>query len=179
VKIPWYWILSVSLFLATTLVLNGLQTSFWFLAVGSFPPPFFWLIVLVYISVTRPMWEATLMTYLLCFINSAFTVLPFEAMLVFSLALMVTLVLVRERVFWGGPTYFMLMVAAATMAAPILHWIASRWFDKNPVFIPQIFDWLISCLLTIIFSLPLYRLFQWYDAVAAQDSSRESRIGPR
>lgn len=179
-KIPWYWILSIILMVGTTMVLNGLQTSFWYLLFGSFPPPLFWLIVLVYMSVTRTLGEATFMTYILAFVNSSFTAFPFEAMLVYCLAMMFMLMLIRERVYWGGPTFFMLMVGVASLSAPIIFWIASRVFEKNPVFIPAIFDWLISALLTMLFSLPLYRLYQAFDAVASQDAGApEGHIGPR
>lgn len=119
------------------------------------------------------------MTYLLALVNSSFTAFPFEAMLIYSLALMFMLMLIRERVFWGGATFFMLMVGVASLSAPILYWIASRWFDKNPVFIPQIFDWLISGLLAMLFSLPVYRLFQLIDVLAVQDAGAEGHIGPR
>lgn len=178
-KIPWYWILSILLMLGTAMILAGIETGLWFLLFGSFPAPMLWLIVLVYTVVTRPLWEATLMTYLLCFVNSAFTIFPFEALLVYSLILMGGLILVRERVFWGGPTYFMLLVGVASVAAPILFWFTSRWFDKNPVFIPEIFDWSISALLTTLFSLPIYRIYQWFDKVALLDAGSESRVGPR
>jgi hypothetical protein len=178
-KIPWFWLLSLLLFMAFTVILNGLQCGFWYLIFGSFPPPLLWLVALVYVSVTRTLWEATLMTYILTFVNSAFTAFPFEALLVYSLALMFMLMLIRERVFWGGATFFMLMVGVASLTAPILFWIASRWFDKNPVFIPQIFDWLISGLLTMLFSLPAYRMFQFLDVVASQDAGTEGHIGPR
>ncbi len=178
-KIPWYWLLSILLIVATTMVLNGLQTSLWYLLFGSFPPPLLWLVVLVYISVTRTLGEATLMTYILAFVNASFTAFPFEAMLIYCLAMMVMLMLIRERVYWGGPTFFMLMVGVASLAAPILFWISSRIFEKNPVFIPAIFDWLISALLTMLFSLPLYRLYQAFDSVASQEVGPEGHIGPR
>jgi hypothetical protein len=93
--------------------------------------------------------------------------------------LMLVLILLRERMFWGGPTFFMLMVGVASLSAPILFWICSRWFDKNPVFIPDIFDWLISALLTVLASLPVYRLYQWFDRVALMDAGSEGRVGPR
>lgn len=164
---------------AAATALCALETGLWFLVFGRFPAPLFWLIILVYMSVTRPLWEATMMVYLLTLVNSGFTVFPFEAALIFSLIMMIVLFLIRERVYWGGPTYFMLMVAVAAGAAPVVFWLVSRWFDKNPVFIPEIFDWLISALLTVIFSLPIYRLYQWFDHVAMMDAGSEGRIGPR
>lgn len=178
-KIPWYWLLSLFLMVFTALLLAATQTSLWFLIFGRFPPPFFWLVILVYISATRPLWEAVMMTYLLTFVNAGFTAFPFEAMLVYSLCLMVLLFLIRERVYWGGPTFFMLMVAAASLSAPILFWLTSRWFDKNPVVIPELFDWLISALLTMLASLPIYRLYAWYDHIALFDAGSEERVGPR
>lgn len=165
--------------IATASLLSAAETSLWFLVLGRFPAPMFWLVVLVYISVTRPLWESTLLTYLLSLVISSYTAFPFEQFLVYNLLLMVTLVLIRERVFWGGPTFFMLMVALASLAAPIVFWIVSRGFDKNPVAIPQLFDWLISALLTVLFSLPLYRIYQWYDKIGSQDAGAESRVGPR
>lgn len=164
---------------ATALVLTAAQTSLWFLVFGRFPAPMFWLVILVYVSVTRPLWEATLMVYLLTLVNVGFTVFPFEALLVFSLTLMILLLLIRERVYWGGSTYFMLMVGVASISAPILYWINSRWFDDNPIFLPEIFDWLIAALLSMLFSFPVYRLYQWFDHIAAQGAGGEGRLGPR
>lgn len=119
------------------------------------------------------------MVYLLTLVNASFTVFPMPALLVYSLCLMLILILIRERVYWGGPTFFMLMVGVATLTAPVLYWLASRWFDKNPVFIPQLFDWVVSALLTLLATLPIYRLYQWFDRVALLDSGSEERLGPR
>lgn len=163
----------------TSLLLSAMQTSLWFLVFGRFPAPMLWLVVLVYCAVTRPLWEATMMTYLLCFANASFTAFPFEALLVFSLVLMLALILIRERVYWGGPTFFMLMVGLATLAAPAMFWLTSRYFDKNPVFIPEIFDWVIAALLTVLAALPIYRLYAWFDRVALLDAGSEGRVGPR
>ncbi len=164
---------------ATASLLSAVETSLWFLVFGSFPAPMFWLVVLVYISVTRPLWESTLLTYLLSLVIASYTAFPFEHFLIYNLLMMVILVLIRERVFWGGPTFFMLMVAVASLLAPVLFWLVSRSFDKNPVIIPQLFDWLISALLTVLSSLPLYRIYQWYDKVGSLDAGSESRVGPR
>lgn len=165
--------------LITAALFTAMQTSLWFLVLGRFPAPMLWLVILVYMSVTRPLWEATLMTYLLALVYSSFTVFPFEAMLIYSLLLMLVLILIRERVFWGGPTFFMLMVGVASLSAPVLFWMTSRWFDKNPVFIPEIFEWLIASLLTMLASLPVYRLYQWFDRVGLMDAGSEGRVGPR
>ena len=178
-KIPWYWLLGIVLMVFTAMVLSAAQTSLWFLVLGHFPPPMFWLIVLVYVSVTRPLWEATFMTYLLSLTIVPFTAAPFEAVLVFCLLLTVLIFLFRERVFWGGPTYFMMMVAGTSLAAPLIYWGVSRWLDKSPLSIPDIFDWLLSGCLTALFSLPMYRLYQWFDAIASQDAGAEGRVGPR
>lgn len=178
-KIPWYWLLGIALMILTALFLSAVQTTLWFLVFGSFPGPMFWLVVLVYVSVTRPMWEATIIAYLLSMSISPFTATAFEGMLVYCLALMVLIVVIRERVFWGGPTFFMLMVGVASVAAPVFYWIVSRWFDKNPLFFPDIFDWLIAACLTTVASLPMYALFQIIDRISEQDAGAESRVGPR
>jgi hypothetical protein len=179
VKVPWYWLLGLGLMMLSAIVLSALQTSLWFQLFGRFPAPMFWLITLVYFGVTRPLWEATLGIYLLVIVCAPFTVFPFAAFLVYALMLMLILILIRERVFWGGSTYFMLMVGVACVSAPILFWICSRWFDKNPLFLPAIFDWLIASGLTALFSLPLYRLYQWIDKIASQDAGADVRVGPR
>ncbi|HMN68797.1 MAG TPA: hypothetical protein PKC28_09700 [Bdellovibrionales bacterium] len=178
-RIPFYWLLSLFLMVATAALFAAFSTSLWFLVLGRFPAPMLWLIVIVYMSVTRPLWEATMMVYLLTLVNASFTAFPFEGMLIYSLAMMVILILIRERVFWGGPTFFMLMVGVASLSAPILFWLCSRWFDKNPLFIPEVFDWLIGGLLTLLFSLPVYRLYQWFDKVSLLDAGSEGRVGPR
>jgi len=179
VKIPWYWMLSLALMIYTALLLAALQTSLWFLVFGRFPAPLLWLVPLVYVAVTRPLWEATIMTYAFTIVNSVFTAFPFEALLVYSILLMISLFLIRERVYWGGPTFFMLMVGVATPSAPVLFWLTSRWFDKNPVWVPAILDWMLSGLLTLLASLPIYHLYAWYDKIALIDSGSEGRVGPR
>jgi len=171
--------LGLTMMVLSATALTAAQTSLWFLVFGNFPAPMFWLILLVYVSVTRPLWEATLTIYLLAASVAQFTVFPFESFLIFCLLLMLALVMIRERVYWGGPTYFMLMVGVASILAPIVFWICSRWMDRNPVFIPQVFDWLIVGGLTVVFSPPFYRLYQWMDHVSSQDAGSESRLGPR
>ncbi len=178
-KVPWYWLLGLLMMVVSAIVLTAAQTTLWFLVFGSFPAPMFWLILLVYVSVTRPLWEATLSVYLLCAAVAQYTLFPFENFLIFCLGMMVVLLLIRERVYWGGATYFMLMVAVASVLAPVLFWICSRWLDKNPVFVPEIFDWLISSGLTVVISPPIYRLYQWMDRVSSQDAGSETRVGPR
>lgn len=178
-KIPWHWLLGLILIMLTASFLAAIQSSLWFLVFGSFPAPMFWLVILVYVSVTRPLWEATLTTYLLCAVTAPFTVFPFGAWLIYCLLLTVLLLLIRERVFWGGPTYFMLMVGVASLTAPILFWICSRWFDKYALYIPAIFDWMIAACLTALFSLPLYRLLQWFDKISTAEIGGDNRVGPR
>lgn len=73
-KIPAYWLISIFLMLIAAAIFAALETSLWFLVFGRFPAPMLWLVVLVYMSVTRPLWEATMMVYLLTLVNSAFTV---------------------------------------------------------------------------------------------------------
>jgi hypothetical protein len=178
-KVPWHWLIALALLTLTVLGLEAAGTSLWFLVLGSFPAPMFWLITLVYVSVTRPLWEATMITYLICLVSAPFTVFPFEGFLIYSLMLMGFIMVIRERVFWGGPTYFMLMVALTSLSAPILFWLDSRWFDKNPLHFPRIFEWLIAGLLSTLFSLPLYRLYQRLDRFANQDAGSEGWVGPR
>ena len=178
-KIPWYRLISLFLMISTALLFGALQTSLWFLVFGYFPAPMLWLVPLVYVSVTRPMWEATMMVYAFSLVNAAYTAFPFEAILIYSLLLLVILFLTRERVYWGGPTFFMLMVGLAAVTAPVLFWLTSRWFDHNPVGVPALLDWLIAALLTLLASLPIYRLYSWYDAVALLDAGSEGRVGPR
>ena len=178
-KIPWYWLLSLFLMIYTALLLSALQTSLWFLVFGRLPAPLLWLVPLVYVAVTRPLWEATVMTYALTMVNAAFTAFPFEYLLIYSLLLMLTLFLIRERVYWGGPTFFMLMVGVACPSAPVLFWLTSRWFDKNPLGVPEIIDWLLAGLMTLLASLPIYRLYAWFDKLALMDAGSEGRVGPR
>jgi hypothetical protein len=178
-KVPWYWLLGIVMMIFTVVFLSAAETSLWFLVFGRFPSPMFWLIVLVYVSVTRPLWESTMLTYFLCIAIAPFTAFPLSTLLIYCLLLMVLLILIRERVFWGGPTYFMLMVGVASVSAPFLYWLTSRVFDKNPLLLPNIFEWMISACLTTLCSLPLYRLYQWYDLIASQDAGSEGRVGPR
>jgi hypothetical protein len=177
-RIPWPRILSPLVIVLIATLLSGASTTLWFLVFGSLAAPMLWLIVLVYVSMSRRLLEATFLTYLLTMVHASFTAFPASSLLIHHLTLVGLLVLIRERAFWGGPTYFMLMTSVASILALPLFWLISRAVDSSPLAVPELWDWLLSILWTVAFSLPLYLLFSKLDQWSFADAG-EGALGPR
>lgn len=175
-KLPWQPVLSVLFLLVVTAALTSFQTSLWVLALGGFPPPLFWLMMLVYVGVTRTPGPAVLIYYPMTLIISSFTVYPFEHFLLLNMLLLGAVLLVKGRIFWPGPTYFTLLCGSLSLVAPIVFWMISRVLDKNPVFLPEIFTWVVSGLMTMLVSLPIYRFLEVVEK-AIQAEGRSERLG--
>lgn len=172
-KIPWPWILNLFLVILLTMLCTAFQTSLWLQVIGSFPPPNLWLCILVYLALNRSMGQAVFWFYLLSIALSGFTIFPVENFLLLNMLMLTTMAIVKARIQWDGPTYYMLMCGAMSLLAPVLFWSISRLTDDNPVFIPEIFIWLISGLMTMLFSLVMYKILDGLDRLTLRDSSSE------
>lgn len=176
-KNHWLTALNILGLVVFTGAMTAFQTSLWMQVLGGFPPPFFWLVVLTYVILHRHVGEGVLMVYLFTLTLSAYTSLPFEQFLVANMTCLVLILMVKNRIYWASPNYFMLMTAGATGLHFFLVFSLSQILDHNPLRSPELFSWTISFLMTIVTSIPIYRLLKWWDRLTDRDELAESTGG--
>jgi hypothetical protein len=177
VKNHWLSALNIIGLVVFANVLSAFQTSLWMQVLGGFPPPFFWIVVLTYVILHRHVGEGVLMIYLFTLSLSAYTSLPFEQFLVSNMVGLVLILLVKNRIYWSSPNYFMLMTAGGTGIHFVAIFVLSQFLDRNPLRSPELFSWTISFLMTILVSIPLYRILKWWDRITDRDELTESTGG--
>jgi hypothetical protein len=151
------------LFLVACLFALGFQSSLWLKTLGSTPAPQLWIPFLVYFSLYRHRIESFFGVYLLAAATSAFSAFPFGLVVTTQLLMAVGIQTFKERIFWSGAGFFALMVSGASALSPFALLIVSWIFDKNPIREFQIFNTLVSTLLTTLSSFPLYQFFSFID----------------
>lgn len=176
-KNHWLTALNIIGLVVVANVLSAFQTSLWMQVLGGFPPPFFWVIVLTYVILHRHVTEGVFLVYLFTLSLSAYTSLPFEQLLLTNMSSLVLILLIKNRIYWSSPNYFMLMTATSTFLHFVLVFVLSQFLDHNPLRSPELFSWTISFLMTILFSIPIYRVLKWWDRVTDRDELAESTGG--
>jgi hypothetical protein len=151
------------LFLVACFAALGVQCSLWLQILGSTPAPSLWMPFLVYLSLYRYRFESMAGIYLVAAAASSFSVCPFGMLLLVNLLLYLAMQLFKERIYWNGVGFFALVVAgASTIFTPLM--MAISWvFDKNPIREMLLVNSIVSILLTVLFSFPLYSLFTAFD----------------
>lgn len=156
------------------LALATLQSSLWMQVFGSFPAPHLWLPIAIYWSIYRKPQEGILICYVLSIAIAPLTAAPMGILLLLLLILWGCVYVFKRRIFWPGTTYFMLVVGAATLALPILHFILSWIFERNPTSSFYFFEWIMKSLLTPLVSIPLLVLFQKIDMLTHKEIPTET-----
>lgn len=164
-------------FLIAFIFLGAFQTSLWMQLFGWFPAPYLWLTLLVFWVLNRDLWETIVMTYIIAAGAQGFTVIPFAHMLAICLLTVTAILVVKRRVYWEGSTFFMLASGAAVISFLIFSLLISWRYDQNHIQDITAFDWIITPLLTMFFSLPLHRLYMLLDRVTDKDRPTEGGIG--
>lgn len=165
------------LILIGTLVALGVQCSLWFQTLGSTPPPYLWLPILVYVSLYRYQFETLCTTYLISATMAGFSIFPFGLALLSNLVLALSIQSFKQRIYWNGAGFFAMVVGATSVFHPILMLILSWAFDKNPIRQMSLVTPLVSSLLTTLFSFPMYRVMTRFDRWTQKDLPTE--IGPQ
>lgn len=173
-KNNWLIVLNLIAIVVLTDLICALQTSLWMQVLGTFPPPMLWLPVMTYVILHRPIWEGVFMTYVLTFVLCAYTAEPFEHFLLANLLSLVFVLLIKNRIYWSSPNYFMLMTATSLLLHFLLIFILSQFYDHNPLRNPELFHWMISFLLTVLVSVPIYRFLKWLDKISQREESTDS-----
>jgi hypothetical protein len=162
---------NIGLFAFATLLMGTVQTSLWFQILGYFPAPALWIPGLVYISLFRPTLEAVIFSYVCAFVLGTMTAMP-EGMLMFvCLALSLSVQVFKQRIYWPGSSYFMMVCGLAALMFHVFHWAATFLIGDAPLTSPQISDWLIESLLTPLAAPLLFPFFRWFDRVTNREAS--------
>lgn len=157
------WILNLLVFCVAQIILVSLQTSLWMQILGSFPAPQLWLPGFIYWSLYRRPPESIAMLYLTVFMAGSLTALPYSLLLLILVFIYVGVYFLKERIYWSGSTFYMLACGFAVLLFPFSHFVLSWILEANPIHDPELFNWIISILLTMLLSLPLYHLFTFID----------------
>ena len=165
------------LFTVIAILLAALQCSLWLQLFGWFPAPQMWLAVLTFWVLYRELWEAVLMMYILAIVVSAFTAMPFAHLLAINLLICLSLAFAKRRIYWSGPTFFMLASGAAVIGLMLFTLLISWRYDHNPIRSIAFFGWVISVLLTMLVSLPMHRIFGWLDLLTNKEHPTEAGTG--
>lgn len=166
---------NIALLGVTALLLATIQTSLWFQILGWFPAPAFWIPVLAYIGLYRAPVEMIVGVFFLSVILSTMTVMPDSLLFMTCLLLAATVRIVKQRFYWAGSSYFMMMSGIAAILWHFLHW-AGSFAGPNPLSNPEVSDWLIQALLTPLAAPPLYELFRWFDRLTDRGQPAEASV---
>ncbi len=163
-----------SLFLTSLLLLASLQSSLWMQLLGSFPPPQTWVPFIVYAALYRRATESFVMIYLLTLAVASLSAIPLGFFLLLNLLLAGFIFLFKERIYWPGSTYFVLVCGSSVILFSVLHFGLSWAIEHNPARSYHFFDWTLGSLLTMLLGFPLYRLMTWFDHLTQKELPTEA-----
>ncbi len=166
--------LNFTLFILSAALGCAFQTSLWMQVFGTFSTPQMWIPFAVYWSLYRSPLEAVAMIYGLTILATSFSGVPFSVFLIALCGTHIALSFLKQRILWGSATFFMLASGGASVAFPVLHLIVSWIVEERPIHRPEIFTWLLSVLLNMLLSLPLLRLFNWFDSLTHKEPPTEA-----
>lgn len=164
---------NIFLFALSVLFLASVQSSMWFQIFGNIPAPAFWIPVLVYIFLFRRLYEAVPVLYFFCLILSAMTTVSEGMLMLVTLCLGLMIRLMKQRVFWLGHSYFMMVCGIAAFMFHVFHWAASNILEEQGISSPAILSWFITALLTPLISPVLYVVFSWFDTLTDREQPAE------
>jgi hypothetical protein len=151
------------IFILLALLVAGFQTSFWYHLFGAMPAPLLWLTLIAYLSLYRDLSEGLISVYMISIVLSVFTSMPEGLFSLVALLLFFAGRFFRSRIFWPGPTYFMLICGVSVPSFYILHFLLSLYFETNPVWRPDVLRWLLQTLETTVVALLVFPFYQWID----------------
>ena len=162
------------LFIFICLLFVSIQSSLWLHFFGYFPSPQLWILPLTYWTLYRKPFEGLTMTYIITIITAAQTATSLNILLFSFIFLFLSGFLIKRRIFWAGPTYYIVACGLTSLTFPFLHFIFSLFIDPTPISSFEFFTWMISSLLTALFALPAYTLFDWIDRFTAMELPTEA-----
>jgi len=164
-------------YLLGTALMVAFQCAMWFQFLGTFPSPQLWIPSMVFWFLYRDPLEGMIMMYLLCGLLSTQTSLPFSSFLIICSALFIIVLLIKQRFYWSGGSFYTVLCGAFCFSFFLFEYIGSHLFEPNPIAMPSLWSWFVSPILTMIFALPLYFLFHSFDRFSHKEQPREATGG--
>lgn len=169
-RFPSVWILNFICFFLLFNVACSFQTTFWFQIFGQVPSPFLWILFPIYFIVTRPGFGSIFICYFLTFIASRYSSIHLGNLLIVMSIITFLILMLRSRIYWAGPSYYILISLGSLLTFHILLLVISFILEDNPApLLPG--DRFVQIILTLGFCYPTYLLMQKIDNLfATQDS---------
>lgn len=168
-----YYFLNLLILFVLANLLGAMQTTLWPQLFGGLPSPLFWLILLTYVALYRRTWEAIFIIYACSLFLAPFTVMALGFYMLLLLILAVSVQFAKTRIFWPGPGYFLIAVSSINLFYHVVHIVLSSYIEPIPMTSYDILSRLIQLLLTPLFSIPLFYLFQFVDRISHYDTLTE------
>jgi hypothetical protein len=146
-----------------TAYLTSIQTSLWYHFFGSFAGPMLWLLIIVYLNIYKKPLEAILLSYFIGVQIYYFGWIPLGFLFSLILILFSLTWLVKERIFWPGPGYFMYASAASVVAYHIIYVVCSWMFESIHVKEFNLVDRIAQCLITPLFAIPVFYILKYLE----------------
>ena len=151
------------IFLFFTLFLTTVQISIWPQLLNETPPPQFWIVTLAYWLISRRALECLIMVYLLSFLIGGLSTMPISLILIINIILFCSGSLLKQKIYWSDSVYLMILSGLGCLFFPFVHLAISWPLEANPIYLPEIFRWMISSVLSVSLSPALFRLFGFLD----------------
>lgn len=152
----------------------GFQTSFWAQIFGTLPGPLIWVLFILYLSLYRKPIEAIGLSYLCAAQVYFFGWVPFGLLLLTTLFLFGIIYLVKERIFWPGPRYFVMASFLAVLLYQIIYVASSLAFEMIPLRDTMFFERLFQAIITPLFATPVYFVLKAWEKLTNQTPLIES-----
>ncbi|MCB0341924.1 MAG: hypothetical protein KDD59_06735 [Bdellovibrionales bacterium] len=162
-----FWICAIAL--------TAFQSALWLQLFGYTSSPYAWITVLAFWSIYRSAVEGLAMAYLLTLTVAPFTAMSLDLILFSHVFLFFCSYMLRQRIYWTGATYFMLVCGFMAMLLPFAHLVGSWVLDDAESANFLFFEWIMRTLLTTLMGLPVYSLFVWLDRFTKKPLPQEAR----
>lgn len=169
----WFLIQHFAVVALLVLLLMVLETTVWFHWFNQLPAPNFWIPIIVYYCLQHSYFRSLVMIYLVSIIVSSLSSMPVALIIISQLFVFGALTLVRQRIYWGGTSYFLLATTGALLLWDLNHLMLSWLIEPNSIERPQWISWLAELLYAPLFTPALFRLLAKIDRWVEDDGNQD------
>ena len=162
-------------FLWVGFLIAAMESSLFAQIFGSHGAPILWLSLTVYYSLKRDLTEALCWIYAITLVNISFSYSPVAFFLFTQMSVLLMVKILRERIYWPGGTYFMLVYAISICLQQITYYLLSVMIEDNPMGSPFWLAWFFKLLWVPVLSVPLFFIYEMID-VWTKRPSQESHM---
>jgi hypothetical protein len=150
------------LFFFLTFALCAFQSVVWFQLFGHFVAPFFSFILFVYFGLDKDSWKSLIYCYAIVYIYSMFSYTSLGVLYFSSMITFLFLMIVKNRIYWPGPTYFTIMSASSLGLFHVSYIFTSLTFEAHTTPI-MFFQRLAQIIMTSLISYFSYNIIKRID----------------